>query len=254
MSETSVPAIELEHVEKSFAAGRARVLSDVSLRVDAGELVVLVGPSGSGKSTTLHLVAALTRADAGHIRVFGNDITRGRHLNAHRRDMIGIVFQLHNLLPHLDARRNVEIVMMGTHRRRADQRAHADELLRRLDLVEHTASMPPELSGGERQRVAVARAFANSPRVILADEPTGSLDDTSAARVVDLLREHCTQGGAVLAVSHDPRLTVAADRVVRIQEGVAAEMPGGPADRASSADAVPRPVRPGSSTARFAST
>jgi putative ABC transport system ATP-binding protein len=216
-------AIELEHVAKSFAGGKTTVLSDVSMRVEPGQLVVLVGPSGSGKSTTLNLVAALAAADAGAIWVLGNEITRGHHLDVHRRLNVGIVFQLHNLLAHLDVRGNVEVVMMGTHRRRAERRERIDLLLERLDVAKHARSLPPELSGGERQRVAVARAFANNPPIVLADEPTGSLDDASAALVIDLMREHCDEGGSVLAVSHDSRLTTAADRLIRIENGLATD-------------------------------
>jgi putative ABC transport system ATP-binding protein len=222
MSETV--AIELAHVAKTFEGGGARVLRDMNLRVDRGELVVLVGPSGSGKSTTLHLIAALTEPDSGSIRVMGSETTNSHHLNALRRKTVGIVFQLHNLLPHLDARGNLEVVMFGTHRGRAERRARATELLERLDLADHAHSMPPKLSGGERQRIAVARAFANDPIVVLADEPTGSLDDVSANTVINLLREHCANGGAVLAVSHDARLTAAADRIVHVEHGIATEI------------------------------
>jgi putative ABC transport system ATP-binding protein len=222
MSDT--PAIEVTHVAKTFAGGGTRVLRDLSFRVERGELVVLVGPSGSGKSTTLHLIAALTEPDSGSIRVSGEEITSSHHLNALRRNTVGIVFQLHNLLPHLDAQGNIEVVMYGTHRGRAERRKRAIELLERLDLDAHARSMPPKLSGGERQRVAVARAFANDPTVVLADEPTGSLDDASANTVINLLREHCTNGGAVLAVSHDARLTTAADRIIHVEDGVATEV------------------------------
>jgi len=107
---------------------------------------------------------------------------------------------------------------------RAEREQRISELLTRLDLASHRHSMPPELSGGERQRVAVARALVNEPQVILADEPTGSLDDEAAARVVELLREHCGQGGTVVAVSHDARLTRAADRIIRVADGVAVEL------------------------------
>jgi putative ABC transport system ATP-binding protein len=228
MSDEPVPTealIVVEHVAKAFSGGRGAVLVDVSFSVEPGELVALVGPSGSGKSTTLHLLAALDHVDRGRIVVLGTDVTRGRHLDHHRREGVGIVFQLHNLLPHLDARQNLEIVMIGTHRRQRERHERADALLAALDLVAHAQSMPPELSGGERQRVAVARAFANEPRVILADEPTGSLDDERAADVVALLRKHCRDGGAVLAVSHDPRLTNAADRILRLEAGVITEEP-----------------------------
>ena len=212
-------AVEIEDVVKSFRGGRGVVLDHLSLRVEPGELVVLVGPSGSGKSTTLHLIAALDHPSSGHIRVHDRDVNRRHGLDRFRRDELGVIFQLHNLLPHLDAQQNVEVVMLGgkLHRR---QRRHRARLLLsevRLDGREHVR--PPELSGGERQRIAVARAFANDPALLLADEPTGSLDDDNAAVVIGMLRDRCESGGAVLAVSHDPRLTAAATRVLHLVNG-----------------------------------
>jgi putative ABC transport system ATP-binding protein len=217
-------AIVVEHVTKSFARGRVEVLSDLSLRVEPGELVVLVGPSGSGKSTTLHLVAALDWPDSGTISVDGAPL-RHIHADRHRRETVGLVFQLHNLLPHLSARQNLEAVMFGTHRGRRARHERADELLDKLGMRAHADSLPPELSGGERQRVAVARAFANAPATILADEPSGSLDDVSADLVLTMLRQHCDDGGSVLAVSHDPRMIPTADRVLLVEHGVARPAP-----------------------------
>ena len=212
-------ALEIEDVVKSFRGGRGVVLDHLSLRVEPGELVVLVGPSGSGKSTTLHLIAALDRPGSGRIRVHGREVTHRRRLDRYRREEIGMIFQLHNLLPHLDAQQNVEVVMLGGKLHRRQRRARAKSLLAtvRLDGREHVR--PPELSGGERQRIAVARAFANDPALVLADEPTGSLDDDNAAVVIGLLRECCEKGGAALAVSHDPRLTSAATRVLNLVSG-----------------------------------
>ena len=218
-------AVAVEHVVKSFAGGRTRVLTDVNFHVHAGELAVIVGPSGSGKSTTLHLVGALDRPDSGRITVFGADITHRHRLDHYRREVVGIVFQLHNLLPHLDARQNIEVVMQGTHLHQRARRARALELLERVDLGTHATAVPPEMSGGERQRLAVARAFANSPRLVLADEPTGSLDDVSTGLVVDLLREHCDTGGAVIAVSHDERLTRHGDSILQLVDGLMTEEP-----------------------------
>ena len=139
---------------------------------------MLVGPSGSGKSTTIHLIAALDHPSAGHIRVHGRDVAHRHRLDRYRREEIGVIFQLHNLLPHLDAQQNVEVVMLGgkLHRRQRRVRATVARWSTvRLDGREHVR--PPELSGGERQRIAVARALANQPSLVLADEPTGSLDD-----------------------------------------------------------------------------
>jgi putative ABC transport system ATP-binding protein len=216
---SATSALVIDDVVKSFRGGRGVVLDHLSLRVEPGELVVLVGPSGSGKSTTLHLVAALDHPGSGHIFVHGRDVTRRHRLDRFRREEIGIVFQLHNLLPHLDAEQNVEVVMFGggLHRRQRRDRARALLAAVHLDGREHVR--PPELSGGERQRIAVARALANEPQLLLADEPTGSLDDDNASTIIALLRGCCERGGAVLAVSHDPRLTAAATRVLRLVNG-----------------------------------
>jgi putative ABC transport system ATP-binding protein len=213
------PALELVDVVKTFRGAQGRALDGLSLRADWGEFVVLTGPSGSGKSTTLHLLAALDRPTSGIVRVAGHELLHARHADRHRRLLVGLVFQLHNLLPHLDARQNIEVAMFGTHTARARRRARAEALLRRVGLDAKAGARPPELSGGERQRVAVARAFANSPRVLLADEPTGSLDHDAAATVAAMLVEHAAAGGCVLAVSHDDRLTRRADRVVHIVDG-----------------------------------
>jgi putative ABC transport system ATP-binding protein len=213
------PAVLVDDIIKSYRGDRGRVLDHLSFHVDDGELVVIEGPSGSGKSTTLHLIAALDRADAGVIRVHGRDVSRRRGLARFRREQVGMIFQLHNLLPHLDAQQNVEIVLFGTRRRRAQRRARAAELLHAVGLDTEASVYPPELSGGERQRIAVARALANDPPLVLADEPTGSLDDATATKVIGLLRGHCAAGGAVLAVSHDRRLIDAADRVLDLEAG-----------------------------------
>ena len=215
----AVAAVEVDDVVKSYPGNRGRVLDHLTFRVEDGELLVLEGPSGSGKSTTVHLIAALDRPDGGTIRVHGRDLSRHRGLARYRRESVGVIYQLHNLLPHLEAVQNVEVVMLGTKLHHSQRRARALELLRSVGLETQAHVRPPELSGGERQRIAVARALANDPSLVLADEPTGSLDDATAALVVGLLRDHCERGGAVLAVSHDRRLTEAADRVLRLEGG-----------------------------------
>jgi putative ABC transport system ATP-binding protein len=211
--------VQVDDVVKSYVGNRGLALDHLTFDVADGEFVVLEGPSGSGKSTTLHLVAALDRPTSGTIHVHGRDVTHRHRLDRYRREEVGVIFQLHNLLPHLNARQNVEIVMLGGKRHRSQRATRARELLAAVGLGAQAGVYPPELSGGERQRIAVARAFANDPRLILADEPTGSLDDDTATLVVDLLRRHCDDGGAVLAVSHDPRLTNAADRVLQLVAG-----------------------------------
>ncbi len=143
-----------------------------------------LGPSGSGKSTLLHLLAALDRPDSGTLSVDGIDLTHLHAPDHYRRQEVGLIFQLHNLLPHLTALQNIEIAMVGTGRRRSEQRARARELLAEAGLRDKGDRHPPQLSGGERQRVAIARALANDPRVLLADEPTGSLDSASVDQVL----------------------------------------------------------------------
>ena len=212
-------AIEVRDVVKSYPGGRGLVLDHLSFSLDDGEFVVVEGPSGSGKSTTLHLIAALDRPTSGEIHVHGRDVSHRHLLDRYRREEVGVIFQLHNLLPHLDALQNVEIVMLGGKLHRSQRQARARALLDAVGLAAQAGVYPPELSGGERQRIAVARALANDPPIVLADEPTGSLDDDTAASVIGLLREHCGKGGSVLAVSHDPRLTAAADRVLQLVDG-----------------------------------
>jgi putative ABC transport system ATP-binding protein len=216
----SEPAIVARGVEKAYEDGRIRALRGMDLEVADGEWVAIVGPSGCGKSTLLHLVAALDRPDAGHIHVRGVDLDRLRDAATYRRTVTGLVFQLHNLLPSLSAVENVEVPMFGTGRSRRDRRTRAQELLARVDLADRARARPSELSGGERQRVAMARALANDPPVLLADEPTGSLDSEAGARVLGLLADaRAERGLTIVMVTHDPAVAARADRVVRMLDG-----------------------------------
>lgn len=212
---TAEPAIVVRDVSKRY--GRTIALRHVDLEVGSGEFAVLSGPSGAGKSTLLNLLAALERPDSGTISIGGRTLgSHARHLNHLRRVEVGIVFQLHNLVPRLTARENIEVAMFGTHRRARERADRATELLARLDLGDRATDRPPTLSGGERQRVAIARALANNPSIVLADEPTGSLDDASADLVLDLFAEVRAAGATILAVSHDARLDARADRIVEL--------------------------------------
>ena len=223
MSETTAtgsdePAIVMRSVSKRY--GRTQAVADATLEVTRGELVVLTGPSGSGKSTILNLLAALEGPDSGDLSVGGHRLGRhARHLNRYRRVEVGIVFQLHNLVPGLTARQNVEVAMFGTHRRSSQRTERAAELLDQLHLTDRADETPPTMSGGERQRVALARALANDPPVILADEPTGSLDDASAEVAMSLFEELLARGRTILAVSHDPRFTARASRLIEVVAG-----------------------------------
>ncbi len=213
-------AVEAIDVHKSYDRGLVHALDGLTLSIAEREYVAITGPSGCGKSTLLQLVAALDRPDSGCLRVFGVDLATLRDPTSYRRNEVGLVFQLHDLLPHLNALDNVAIAMLGTHAHRRDQRARGHELLQSVDLAGRERRRPPELSGGERQRVAIARALANRPRLLLADEPTGSLDSRSVARVLDLMgrlrdREQVT----VVVVTHDEHVAAAADRIIHMEDG-----------------------------------
>ena len=221
MSESRAPAVEVRDVHKHFDNGAVRALNGIDLVVERGEYVALTGPSGCGKSTLLHLVAALDRPTSGTIVVDGQDLHRLHNRAGFRRERVGLVFQLHNLLPQLTAKQNVEVAMFGTRRRRRERSARARELLGLVDLTGLESRTPPRLSGGERQRVAIARALANAPTLLLADEPTGSLDTAAVGRVIDLLADLRRQDPelTILLVTHDPRVANAADRIVHLEDG-----------------------------------
>lgn len=200
--------------------GRIQALRDVSLRLEPGELVALTGPSGSGKSTLLQLIGGLDRPDSGDVRVDGVSVPGLAHPARFRRDVIGFVFQLHHLLAHLSARANVELAMIGTGRGKAERSDRARQLLGEVGLGNRADALPSELSGGERQRIAVARAVANEPRLLLADEPTGALDTVSGARVLDLLETmRHRRGTTMLVVSYDPAVAERAGRELRLIDG-----------------------------------
>lgn len=211
-------AVEVEDVWRTY--GDLHALAGATLRVEPGEFVVVTGPSGSGKSTLLQVVGSLDAADRGSVRVDGAPVPTGRDAVDFRRHVVGFVFQLHHLLPMLTARQNVEVALLGAGALRADRHARAAELLEEVGVGHRAAHRPAALSGGERQKVAIARALANRPRLLLADEPTGALDSVGTTRVLDLLRavqrEH---GMTLLMVSHDPVVAAAADRRIELVDG-----------------------------------
>ncbi|SCM57442.1 putative ABC transporter ATP-binding protein TM_0352 [Methanothermobacter wolfeii] len=179
--------IEIRSLRKSFDGGRIKALNGVDLDVDHGEFVSIMGPSGSGKSTLLNMIGALDVPDSGTVKVAGRDLKDERDLSRLRAEEIGFVFQLHNLIPNLTALENVEIPMFAV--KWDDMEGRAMELLDYVGLADKADRKPTELSGGERQRVAIARALANDPSIILADEPTGSLDSRTGKRILEGLRE-----------------------------------------------------------------
>lgn len=216
--------LALRGVRRSYRSGEGRldVLRGADLTLDAGEIVALVAPSGAGKSTLLHLAGLLERPDCGEILIQGRDAGTlpDSDRTAIRRDTIGFVYQFHHLLPEFSALENVVLPQMiaGVSRRQAANRAAA--LLGAFGLEPRQSHLPGKLSGGEQQRVAIARALANAPQVLLADEPTGNLDEATAGVVFDeLLHMVREQGLAALIATHNPDIAGRMDRIVTLREG-----------------------------------
>ncbi|WP_406858653.1 ABC transporter ATP-binding protein [Alsobacter sp. KACC 23698] len=217
-----VKAIELENVDLSLGRGAARVhiLRGVSLAVEQGEAVGLVGPSGSGKSTLLMVMAGLERQDAGVVRIDGQDLgpLDEDALARFRGRRVGIVFQSFHLLPTMTALENVAVPLELSGAPDAFERAEAE--LQQVGLGHRLAHYPAELSGGEQQRVALARALAPNPAILVADEPTGNLDETTGAQIVDLLfRMKRERGATLVLVTHDPGLARQCDRTIALRSG-----------------------------------
>jgi putative ABC transport system ATP-binding protein len=211
--------VVVDRVEKSFEGGRIQALDGASLRLTPGEFVALTGPSGSGKSTLLNLIGALDTPDAGSIEVDGRalDAVDGAD---YRAATVGFVFQFHHLVPTLSALENVQVPMLGRGLRRSERAARARALLADVGLESRADARPGVLSGGERQRVALARALANAPRLLLADEPTGSLDSETGAQVLALIeRLRGDHAMTVLLVTNDEAVAGSADRILRLRDG-----------------------------------
>lgn len=217
--------VEMVGVSKSFESGGGpiRILDDVSFAVSPGEGVALVGPSGSGKSTILNLLGGLDQPDSGHIRFEGKDLMSlaPEALAEFRNRRIGFVFQSHHLLPHCTVWENVLVPCLASKESvTPEEESRARKLLDRVGLASRATHLPGRLSGGERQRAALVRALIQSPSLVLADEPTGALDRSSAADVADLLAElQREQGVALVVVTHSPELAARFRRVFRMDSG-----------------------------------
>ncbi len=213
--------IDIQNITKSF--GKLQVLKGISLHIDKGEIVSIVGPSGAGKTTLLQIMGTLDKGDSGSVVINGIDVTRmkDRELSRFRNLHIGFVFQFHQLLPEFTALENVMIPGMIARKPKKENRARAEQLLNYLGMGSRMSHKPNELSGGEKQRVAVARALINTPDVILADEPSGSLDSANKAELHQLifdLRKEFNQ--TFVIVTHDEELASITDRTIKLRDGM----------------------------------
>jgi ABC-type lipoprotein export system ATPase subunit len=225
MNESASSLVTARDVWKSYDGGRVTVLRGVSLDVHAGEVVALWGASGSGKSTLLHLLGGLDVPDRGELRVCGRDPRIESERLELRRRQLGFIFQLHHLIPDLTVSENLRVPALAISRPAAETSARVEQLAGRTGIAHRLHCRIQDLSGGERQRVAICRALMNAPRLLLADEPTGSLDEGTGDRVFSLLQELAANDGiAVVLATHERRFAEACHRRLRMRDGTLCEM------------------------------
>jgi ABC-type lipoprotein export system ATPase subunit len=212
--------VETRDLTRIYGDGEEiRALDGVNLKVTPGELVTVMGPSGSGKSTLLNMIGALDKPTSGQVLINGEDLAQIRNKDEFRAKTVGFMFQLHNLIPTLTAKENVEVPMMG-HVGIRERRKRSGELLELVGLPDRMNHLPNQLSGGQRQRVAVARSLANKPLIVLADEPTGSLDSAAGQSLMSLIQElNQSQGTTFIVVTHDQAVARQTNRVLVMEDG-----------------------------------
>ena len=212
--------ISLFDVVKEYDKGTVKALNGVNLDIFEGEFVSIIGPSGSGKSTLLNMLGALDKPTRGKIYIDGIDLVKEKDLSEFRQEKIGFVFQLHNLIPNLSVFDNVQIPLLPTGMSNKEMKERASEIIRAVGLEDKKKQRPNKLSGGQRQRVAIARALVNNPSIILADEPTGSLDSKTGEMILNLIMEmHERYNVTLIIVTHDNGVAALAERNIKIKDG-----------------------------------
>jgi len=211
--------ITTRNLVKTFEEGRVKALNGVNLEVFEGGFIAIMGPSGSGKSTLLNMIGGLDRPTSGEVVVDGVDLCKVKNLDDFRAKKVGFVFQLHNLIPVLTACENVQIPMFELKLSGKERCKRAEKLLKLVGLEHRKDFVPTKLSGGERQRVAIARALANEPKIILADEPTGTLDSVSGDQIVHILQRLNKDGRPIVLVTHDEEIAEHANIIYHMKDG-----------------------------------
>jgi len=222
-----MPLVELRNVSKIYRLGgeEIRALDDVTLDIDAGEFMSIIGPSGSGKSTLMHILGCLDSPSKGTIKLDGTMIQNAssRQLAAIRNRKIGFVFQFFNLLPKLNVQQNVELPMIYSGISAKERKERALKALESVDLANRARHRPSQLSGGQQQRAAIARALVNDPKIVFADEPTGNLDSHTGNAILELFHKLSQQGRTIVLVTHDPEISAVTPRRIEIRDGKIAE-------------------------------
>jgi ABC-type lipoprotein export system ATPase subunit len=214
------PALEVHNLYKSYDEGRIEALRGVGLSISAGEYIAVTGPSGSGKSTLLHMLGGLDSPTSGEVLFRRARLGLAIDLDTYRAQNVGFIFQAFHLIPTLRAIENLQVPMLALNRPGVDRVARAGELLREMDMKHRAEQYPNQLSAGERQRVAVARALANDPEILLADEPTGNLDSVNSTRIMEMLIGiQRRRGMTLIVVTHEREIAHAASRLIRMRDG-----------------------------------